>query len=386
MKKVACLSLLALFLIGAEPVRRPLPEVPADLKAELVGHLKANWQSPEDYIVSKFKNHDIVFVGEYHRIEHDVDLIQNLIPLLYKAGVHNLGIEFGCYEYQDTVDYLLTAPTYDEALARWLMFKWMSNWGYVEYEDLYRAAWEFNRSLPPGAPKFRVVNLNYRLRWDLDKEDTREERLRVFSKGDVDEHMARVILDEFVHKGQKALVYSGNHHAFTRYRQPIYDEKTGKFYRFADPRIGNIVRDSMPDRVFCIMLHRPWALKTDENTEIYPIGGVIDVVMREFKDKRVGFDVVGSPFGKLSDTTSYYSAFHEGFKLSDYCDGYVFPRPFSEYEGCRVDTLFVTDANFQEAVDFLGNPQARKYFSNPKVFIDSMREDADFRRRFAHLQ
>jgi len=68
-------------------------------------------------------------------------LIQNLIPRLYEAGVYNLGIEFGCHEFQDTVDYLVTAPTYDETLARWLMFKFASYWAFTEYEDIYRKAW-----------------------------------------------------------------------------------------------------------------------------------------------------------------------------------------------------------------------------------------------------
>lgn len=47
----------------------------------LVTYLKTDWLSPEDYVISKFKDHDYVFIGEYHRIRHDVMLISNLIPL-----------------------------------------------------------------------------------------------------------------------------------------------------------------------------------------------------------------------------------------------------------------------------------------------------------------
>ena len=41
----------------------------------------------------------------------------------------------------------------------------MSTWGYKEYEDVYRTAWQLNHSLPPGAQRFRVVNLMYRPNW-----------------------------------------------------------------------------------------------------------------------------------------------------------------------------------------------------------------------------
>ena len=388
MRRAVVLSVLSFAMLGAGVARKPLPDLPADLKQELIGYLKAHWQSPEDYIIGKFKDHEIVFVGEHHRIKHDAQLIGDLIPRLYAAGVHNLGIEFGCHEYQDTVDHLLNAPIYDEALARWLIFKMAPYWGFVEYEDLYRKAWELNRSLPSEARKFRVVNLDYRIRWDLAKENmTPADSHQVFFMGDRDTGMARIVLEEFVRKGQEALIYSGSHHAFTRYRQPRpLDPKTGEFSGFRGPRMGNIVRDSIPDRVFCVMLHQPWMQKADLNAMAYPVGGVIDVVMRAFTDKRVGFDILGSPFGRLTDTSAYYTLGYEPFRLDAYCDGYVFQKPFSEYEGCGVDTLFVTDVNFKEAVDFIPNVAARKYLSKPVDFVRSARDDTNFKRRFEEFQ
>ena len=54
---------------------------------------------------------------------------------------------------------------------------------------------------------------------------------KVWVKGDPDEFMAHIVLAEFVAKHQKALIYSGIHHAFTRYKQPIYDFDVGKLIR-----------------------------------------------------------------------------------------------------------------------------------------------------------
>lgn len=104
------------------------------------GWVKAHSSAPEEYVISKFRDHDIVFVGELHRVRHDVLFIQDLIPRLYAAGIYNLGIEFGVSEYQDKADALVTADRYDQSTARWLMFQSATYWGYQEYEDLYRAA------------------------------------------------------------------------------------------------------------------------------------------------------------------------------------------------------------------------------------------------------
>jgi hypothetical protein len=175
---------LFLLAVGAElfPQKRSPAEIPDDLKRNLVEFLQGHGMMPEEYVVSKFKDHDVVFIGEHHLIKHDVEFIQSLIPILYKNGIRDLGVEFGCHELQDRVDTLITAETYDADLARRLMFQWGSYWPYVEYLALYRKAWELNRSLPEGAPKFRIVNLDYRPRWDLLAHDRRPVEPGVFQR------------------------------------------------------------------------------------------------------------------------------------------------------------------------------------------------------------
>jgi hypothetical protein len=269
---------LAVFLfslaVGAEllPQKRPPAEIPDDLKRTLVEYLQGHGMTPEDYVVSKFRDHDIVFIGEHHLIKHDVEFIQSLIPILYKNGIRDLGIEFGCHELQDRVDALITAETYDADLARRLMFQWGSYWPYVEYLDLYRKAWELNRSLPAGAPKFRIVNLDYRPRWDLLMDDMTE-RLwnRVFFRGPRDRHMARVIIDEFVNKKKKALVYAGQHHAFTRFYKPEYDFRWKRLIGVRKRGAGNLVWRKIRGKAFNICLHYPWTTTAGPLTYDYPV-------------------------------------------------------------------------------------------------------------------
>lgn len=379
--------LLPLILFCDLLSQKPMKEISPEEEQELVQYLKAHWKSPEDYVVEKFSNYDIVFIGEYHLIKHDVELIHNLIPRLYKAGIYNLGVEFGCYEYQDKVDALTTGDKYDENLARWLMFKFFVAWGYREYMDIYRKAWELNKSLPKDAPKFRVVNLGYRPNWSALKEEGNPEQMKqVWHKGDPDEHMAQVILREFVDRGKKALIYSGSHHAFTHYYQPRYDFEQKKFSGFNKNRMGNIVYNKIPSKVFNIFLHSPWWTKASSAEHNYPVSGVIDRIMKEFQDKRVGFDVKGSPFGKLRDDGTYYSIGYEDFALSTFCDGYIFQKHFKDYEGVTLDPAFITKENFQEAIDYLPNPKLRKSLTRPEDFIQVMRESADMKRRFRDLE
>jgi hypothetical protein len=388
MKKSVIIGLLfsTLFLFDFETVK-PWKEPSQEFKEKLMGYLKSHWLSPEDYVISKFGDHDLVFLGEYHRIKHDVELVHHLIPRLYAAGIRNLGIEFGCYEYQDKVDRLITAPEYDENLARWLMFKEFVVWGFIEYMDIYRKAWELNKSLPPDKPKFRVVNLSYRPNWSaMEKKMTPELWKKVWFKGDGDAHMAGVIIKEFVNRNMKALIYSGSHHAFTRYHQPVVDFEKKEFIRFNTSRMGNLVFEKIADKAFNIFLHSPWSIKADFNEHNYPVGGVIDSVMDGFTDMRVGFDVKGSPFAGLKDMETYYAYGYDPFELGMFCDGYIYQMHFHDYEGCTVDEKFITAENFEEAVQNIPNFAFRKHVKKPEDLIKVMKDDANMKSRFRDLK
>jgi hypothetical protein len=384
------LSLLLIILfIGttAPQEKRPVPEIPQAVRDELAGYLETHWMAPEDYVLSKFKDHGIVFIGEHHFIKHDAEFIQGLIPFLYGIGVTDLGIEFGCYEFQDQADALLTAKIYDADLARHLMFQWGTYWPYTGYLELFKKAWELNASLPPEAPKFRIIGLDYHARWDLVEENMPKERWsQILHKGPRDEHMARVIVKEFVKKRKKALIYAGAHHACTRFHVPEYDFKKKKVASVNKRAMGNVVHRKIRDKAFNICLHYPWQTIEGEGAYDYPIGGAVDQIMKDFGGKRVGFDVQGSPFGSLTDARAVYAAAGRDFTFGDFCDGYIYLAPFSEYEGCSVDPLFITEENLAEAIAFLPRASVKAKIKNRLQFLEKMRWDADFRRLYPDLE
>jgi len=349
-------------------------------ESDLADYLKSNWQTPEEYVINKFESHDYVFIGEYHRIKHDVDLILKLIPMLQENGINNLAIEFGNYEDQYLVDSLLNLPFFDRNLAKQIMFSNSPFWGYAEYIDIYRVAWEVNHAKNLDRKnRFRVVNLG--AVYDPCKEGG------AWRDIDPDIFMADVIFKEIINKNEKALIYSGSHHAFTKYHQPLYDFGKDTLVGFNKTKMGNVIYDSLKTKVFNIYLHAAWVSDKgwDENS-VLPVNGVIDSIMTIFNNKPIGFDVINTPFGKLTCNNSYYAFGYPNFTLDKYCDGYIFQNTFANYKPITMEDNFITEKNLPVAKKKL------ECIGVEKEFIDSLTvENAnvlmfeDIRNHFNHL-
>jgi hypothetical protein len=358
------ICVITAFVVGDSV--QPLPALDSSLRQQLADYLATNALSPEEYVLSKFKDHDIVFVGEWHLIKHNLDFIHGMIPALHKNGICNLGIEFACHVDQPKIDSLITASEWNEKLARWIQFRNVTLWGYREYVDIYKVAWELNRKLPPDARKFRVVGLNtlsdWSKVWTVEDRDNPDIMRQVWINGGSDEVMARNILDEFVKKGEKALIYCGANHSFTKYKQPIYDEQTAKFIRFGDIRAGNIVFDSIGNRTFNIYLHAVWPNAEGwSKPNVHPADGVIDALMHSLpaEKRRVGFDLVGSPFGELKGETSLWKHGYDNFRLKMFYDGYIYFKTFPEYEPVGVIDDFISEESRLTAITQMFNPRGK---------------------------
>lgn len=292
---------------------------------ELKTYLESNWETPEEYVISKFKNHDYVFIGEYHRIKHDVELILNLIPQLYNNGIYTLAIEFGKYEIQEFIDSITTAPVFDRNKLRTIYSQSYPEWCFKEYIDIYETAWQINNTNSTSSQRFRVVNIAPP--YDPCKAGG------AWQDFDPDVYMADVLFKEVIKNNQKALIYAGNHHAFTKYHQPYYDFAKDTLYGFTNTRMGNIIFNKLGEKTFNIYLHAGWISSNGWNAPlVLPVNGVIDSVMNMFNDKRVGFDMRNTPFGKLESTNSYYAIGYDNFTLERFCDGYIYQNSFEHYQ------------------------------------------------------
>ncbi len=341
-------------------------------------YLVTNGRTPIDYVVGKFVDHDVVFIGEHHCIRHDPILVQYLIPALYANGISTLGFEFANRDDQPLVDSLLNSAEWDEALARHIQINQFSAWPYREYLDIYEAAWELNRSLPEDARPFRILGLNCDVDWspiqtraDRDNDDKK----KLVWKGCTEKDWADVIL-EAVEDGNKVLVYCGIHHAFTGYLQPIVNG-SGEFIRFEDCRTGTYVKNALGDRCMTIFLHSPWDdLDNGYNgSYVKPVNGAVDEVMASLGEEAapVGFDITDSPFATLKARNTVYAAGYDDFTLGAFCDGYIWTKPFEEYETVTFVDGFYTDDNIELARIKTPAPSFRN--ASVERFDNSLRGD-----------
>jgi hypothetical protein len=390
------------------------------VKEQLKAYVRSHYMTPEEYVLSKFKDHDVVFLGEYHRFKHDPELVQHLIPLLYQSGIFTLATEFARREDQPLIERLLNAPTYEESLAREITFNEFVFWGFQEYVDIFKAAWQLNHGLPKDARKFRILGVNCSPDWSfVQKEEDRANPavMRKVWRGCDEGDYAHVILGEVVAKKEKALVYSGIHHAFTVYRQPAYDEAAQSFVRFGDVRMGNHVYHAIGKRAFTISLHSPWPPSEGySKPETYAADGYIDAAMGEIEPsfRRAGFDTSGTPFGGLPGEKSIYKYGYDGFTfifkfiqdmlqngvgggtvlrwahydfkftLGMFCDGYIYQMPLREYEGVTPIKDFVNEKNLPQARLQSPNPRFRN--ASVEDFNRGIAQDADMRTRLARFR
>jgi hypothetical protein len=121
---------------------------------------------------------------------------------------------------------------------------------------------------------------------------------------------------------------------------------------------------------------------------VYPADGFIDAFFAGERHTRMGFDVVGSPFGKLPGSTGLWSAGIEEFELSMFCDGWIYQKPLSEYEGVRVVKRWFTAANRAAAIAQLASPEpAVKHLARSVTSLtQGMASDTRPARRFGRFR
>lgn len=330
-------------------------------------------EDPRAFIVRQFAAADVVLLAEDHGVRQNLAFLQSLIPELYRAGVRAIAMEFGDADRQAALDALVTAERYDEAAARNLMFDYDSAWPLRDYWDVYGAAWRFNRTLPQGAPPFRIVNLSYRPAWEeLSGPLTIESARRVFYRGPLDRFRVQVVQREILDRGDKALAFVGWPHAVTRFALPIFDYNAPDFVRLENRNLGQILYLQLRTRVRCVILHAPFAAG-DGLRLLQPAGGALERAFISHGGP-CAFDLRG-PAGSLPDASEHANGNSE-FTMGDFADGYVVLDRLDRLQGCSLDLGFVTEANFADARRRFPRELRRQprtlaeYWDSARAFVD----------------
>lgn len=309
-----------------------------------IEYLKHTGKPPVEYVLDKFKDHDVVILGEMHGVRENLELIHDLIePLYHKADVRYFAMEILRHKNTDLVNQLVTGKEYDQQLAFRIFRDYAHpNWGYKEYMNVIRAIWALNNKLPPEAEKFKVVALD-KGDWDaIDLPAIPSPKNYEEFVNKHDPFMADVLAQEVLAKGGKALVQIGYMHSFTQYR---FTEKA--------PRFGYILHEKYGDRVFQVCLHQPHfgpeVLTGNPPTSHPVIVDFIEKVISKNANNPVGFDVDNSPFANLKDSKSLYFASQENAVFSDIAQGYIYIKPIRNLGKMTWIEGFVDRSNFKRA-------------------------------------
>jgi len=349
----------------------------ADIRADIADYLQEHWQSPEDYVLSKAKSHRVTIIGEGHWLKQDVSFVAALIPALHNAGI-DLAVEVFPASQQAAIDKLITAPNWSSAGANAVMHA--ARWPYREYRDLLRSAWLANRN---PDKRINILALGPPADW----------RSSLLPKGDTyDSFMADLVVKHLSQKGRSVVVYTGMHHAFTRYHQAELS-RTGAVMAYMD-RMGNILFRALGEQVFLVALHRPiWCGSPDEPSYCLPFAGRIDCAASQI-GRQIGFDVVGSPLSELPfERTDYYTYGHNALRFVDYTDGYVWLGGIDSFQPVTIIELeqFAPDATSLGAVlksnPFTGEQNVTKNRLQ-QIWAEQVETNQDFlvSRKWTHLR
>lgn len=330
------------------------------------------------FVADKFDKYDVVWLGEIHKRKQDLDFLAELIPYLHKTkNINIIGWEFGAEEDQKATDSLLTAPAFDRRKAIYILRKAMVYWSYEEYLHIFEVVWKINQGIPEPENKIRFLQLNglYVPRTWNDPDTSISFPAR---RQNIDMTLPGIVEREVLQKNKKILIYTGLHHAFTKYQMPV-----AFFIKSKDPRAGQRLYSKYPDKIYQITLVSPvpfrWLLyyyaqkEEDKIKMIYPF----DAVFNQMYDK------IGKPFAVAADNPVFGD-------IRDYDSFYAFDRfnglPLREFtDACIMHTAFDKIEPIHAIEDWVTTPEEMNQVKQVLPVADTagIRTPADMMRHLS---
>jgi len=357
---------------GCQNNKPELPKMSAEKLEPYKQDLVQNGKEPAAYISGLFDDHDAVFLGNMLFLEalqpkQQVDLVVKLVPEIYKKGVTVVGILNLLAKDQKKIDAVVTAADFDEKQVKQLLFNRFVLGGYEEYVNLLRVVWSVNKKRSAHERPMRILGLSPEIHFEHMHE---EKGLKdpqdsvVYKKiyGDliIDDFMLDIIKKQVIETKTKALLFLPQAYCIIRAKSPAMVTRYKKLGFDYSGSTAYQLQKLIGDRCASVFLHSPWWLNNDGRLSIeYPVDGIFDNLLRavssEYKQKGIG--VTAGAFADVQIKKPYWLSRHffldpgDGLYLKDLCDGYVLLGPLSLYQDVTPIPNFITEANFQEAVD-----------------------------------
>ena len=308
--------------------------------------LDSTKSDPYHFIADKFDTHNVVFVGEFHWHKQDATFINKLISYLYSTKkIRYFGWEFGAHEFQLQADSVVNAKEFDRKKAISIMRNSYYSWNFEEYLQIFKTIWEINNKCAYEKDRMKFLQLNsVYIEKDFQSKDT-SIRFKAYRSG-FDIVLPSIIDTAIMAKNEKILIYCGIHHAFTKYKTPLF-----LFVKPNDLRAGANLFKKYHDKIYMTALGSAvpdkWTFINNLLGKgpgfVFPFSGIFNQLYDTYK-KPFAVDANNGIFGDIKDYKSWYAYDKwNGLKLKDWCDGYIVLNSFEEVEPVTLINDWVTN-------------------------------------------
>ncbi|MFP4205164.1 MAG: hypothetical protein ACLFRR_04395 [Spirochaetaceae bacterium] len=335
---------------------RRRPPVPRETVDAAIAVVEEHGRKPEELVLDLLSRRKVVFLAEFPQIAEHPAFLAGLIPHLPDHGVYTVGVDFARSEEQDLIDRVLRAPDYDEEAVHRILFHRLPSWGYEEYAEVFRAAWQANRRRPEKE-RVRIIGLDAR-RNRRPLQLPEEERPQgaelgrlVFPDGEPDRHMADRALAALRETGGPLLLYAGARHALAKLHDLAYVERMADLGFQDAERAGNLLEAELGEDITTVYLHGPWPHEGSRNGLTFAADGLIDALLDELPEdrRRVGFPVAGTPLADYPVERTDMAYGHGAVSFAEIADAYLVPAPTSSLTAATPIPEFITDEILEEA-------------------------------------
>ena len=302
--------------------------IPTDAKP-FVDYLKAQTQSPEEFVLQQISTHQLVINGEYHRRKVSWDMLKRLLAMPEFPNVcGTIFMELPSRE-QPTMDSFLAAYRLNGEKILDIFRNEQSNgwWDKGEYEFICDV-WRLNQSLPKEK-RIRIVLADYQIPYSQ-IQTSDELRAEETAAKERNTHMADVVEQYINTKSdtRNCLFLVGCAHACKARTDGIASAGgDGKEQMQAG---GQLAGRLGAKNVFTIFQHvLPRDNRGGHQSSIR--GDVFDRAFAETGNRPVGFPLQGSPFGLESFDGIYEMKYKtDAGTYQDNFDGYLFLHPLED--------------------------------------------------------
>jgi hypothetical protein len=361
----------SMFMRGCQSYKPELLKMAQEELKPYSDYLTLHSKTPENYVLELFQKHEIVFLGdmlffEMLQAKQHVDLVNKLLPGLYKQGVSAIAIFNVLAEDQKQIDTLLVASEFDEQAVHKLLFNRSVTGGYDEYVSLFRTVWSLNSKHTINRKPLRIIGLSPKIHYEYlqgqkQNEDAENPELykKVFGSEIIDDFILHVIEKEIVAAKGKALIFIPQEYCFIRYFNKTQEKKYNKLGLTYKGSTAYQLYQQLGDRCVSVLLHMPWwSFKENDLLPDFPADGIFDLLLASLApaNKQNGFTITNSPFENwvikktYALNIDYMLQTDTQVMLKDLCDGYILLGPLSLYQNATPIPNFINEANVAEAL------------------------------------